>query len=80
MTWNYRVVQRTTEDGPLWTLHEVYYNDEGAVIARTQDPVDFGSDVSVQDLVASLEMALDDARNREVLVETGDEPWIGWAQ
>ena len=35
MTWNYRIVQIDSDFG----IYEVYYDDEGNPMARTEDPV-----------------------------------------
>lgn len=70
MTWNYRIVRTETKDGPMWDLHEVYYDDAGRPIARTADPTDFGSDEGPEGVIASLEMALSDAKNRPVLLDS----------
>lgn len=71
MSWNYRIVRRETKDGPVWELHEVYYEENGTPKYRTQQPVGFGSDDGPEDVIRSLEMALVDARTRVVL----DDPW-----
>jgi hypothetical protein len=68
MTWNYRIVRR--HDGSFG-LHEVYYDDTGKPHSMTADPVGFAADADEgeQGIIASLEMALRDARNRPVLDE-----------
>ena len=46
-TWNYRVVKRTTEHETFYAIYEVYYDEEGNVIACTVNPVPcFGEDLS----------------------------------
>lgn len=70
MTWNYRIVRSETKDGPMWALHEVYYDDDGHAIARTADPTDFGSDEGPEGVIVSLEMALSDAKGRPVLPDS----------
>lgn len=66
-TWNYRVVrhERGTENEWLG-LHEVHY-EGGKPVSATAEPIRFVSDVSIEDLVASLERALADAREHPVL-------------
>ena len=69
MTWNYRII-RHDQDNPEWYgLHEVYYNEAGAVEGWTEDSIDFVGD-SAEDLTRSIEMALSDARHHAVLVES----------
>ena len=68
-TWNYRVVQQDTPHGRVWALHEVYYNKDGSVMARTEDPISFASDESLEDLLSSLRLAAADASRLPVLVD-----------
>lgn len=65
MSWNYRVLRHL--DGSL-ALHEVYYR-KGKPVSFTLNPVCFGidGDEGLQGLIASLEMALRDARERPIL-------------
>ena len=35
MTWNYRVI----EDKEIFRIHEVYYNNTGAITAISEDPI-----------------------------------------
>lgn len=67
MSWNYRLVVQH-EDGTL-ALHEVYYDDVGTPVMYTVDPVNFAVDPDdgLSDLIASLETALRDAKERPVL-------------
>lgn len=65
MSWNYRVLRHL--DGSL-ALHEVYYR-KGKPVSCTLNPVCFGvdGDEGLQGLIASLELALRDARERPIL-------------
>lgn len=37
MTWNYRVVRHTMDDGvKYYQIHEVYYDEDGKVIGMTE--------------------------------------------
>ena len=38
--WNYRVIEKGTEDYKYYEIHEVYYDGEGKIIAWTENPVD----------------------------------------
>lgn len=66
MYWNYRIVRYA--DGNLG-LHEVYYDEHDKPVSRTEDAPGFtcGEEEGEAAIVASLEMALRDARNRPVL-------------
>ena len=39
MTWNYRIVAIPWEDETEYAIYEVYYDDDGKPIARTEQPV-----------------------------------------
>lgn len=66
MTWNYRVLRHP--DGAL-ALHEVYYDASGRPDRYTAVPVSFAvdADEGLTGLIASLERALNDARERPIL-------------
>lgn len=52
MSWNYRIVIKTTEDGDhYYGIHEVYYDEAGLVGSCTENPCDpFGETrVELQD-------------------------------
>lgn len=65
MAWNYRIL----DHGEWLALHEVYYDDAGEPNGWTVDAITFGahSDEGAEGVIASLEMALADARKRPVL-------------
>lgn len=66
MSWNYRVIRH--EDGTL-ALHEVYYDEAGTPVMYTVEPANFAvdADEGLSDLIAALETALRDAKERPVL-------------
>ena len=68
MTWNYRIIRRKNGS---FGLHEVFYDEAGTPHSMTVDPVEFAADAEEgeQGIIASLETALRDARNRPVLDE-----------
>ncbi|MDC0529224.1 hypothetical protein OAO19_03035 [Gammaproteobacteria bacterium] len=39
MSWNYRVVKIKEDDEYIFTIAEVYYDDDGDIIATTAEPV-----------------------------------------
>jgi hypothetical protein len=76
MSWNYRIVKRC--DGS-YGLHEVFYDDASAPRAMTERPIHFetNAEEGPAGIVASLEMALKDARERPVFempVEWTEKP------
>ena len=69
MTWNYRVCHRPTVPGGGYSIHEVYYDDEGRISMYSKNPITpFG------DLPEELEMDMGqmiDAFNQEPELEWG---------
>jgi molybdopterin-guanine dinucleotide biosynthesis protein A len=65
MTWNYRIINH----GEWLGLHEVHYSENGEPVAYTAAPAPFSCDTEdgAEGIIASLQMALKDARSREVL-------------
>ena len=57
--WNYRVMRRQykNDDDPVYTIHEVYYNDNGDVEGHTQDAV-YAYGNTAEELKADLELML----------------------
>jgi len=53
MSWNYRVVKRTTIEGDSFEINEVYYNDDGSIRMMSEKgmiPYGNNKDELVQDL------------------------------
>ncbi len=52
--WNYRVMRRTYENEVSYSIHEVYYNDDGKATGWTQDESGpFGE--SIEELIRDFE-------------------------
>lgn len=66
MSWHYRVLRHP--DGHL-ALHEVYCDEIGRPHSYTERPIEFVADAEegLSGIVGSLEMALNDARERPIL-------------
>lgn len=74
MTWNYRYILHDKDEDKEkhWIgLHEVYYTD-GVIDGWTENPVRFACDAweGVEGLIESLQMALEDANEFKMLVES----------
>ncbi|WDP89309.1 MAG: hypothetical protein HUN04_06035 [Desulfobacter sp.] len=69
MTWNYRIIKRHHAESGTTTLgiHEVYYNEEGAIDSWTQGPMDPHGE-TLAELKADLEHFAE-ALEKPVLVE-----------
>ena len=72
--WNYRLVQYKDDQG--FGLHEVYYDDADQPWGRTDGPATFGcdSEEGPEGIIKSLEMALNDAKTRSILVDPIEWP------
>ena len=67
--WNYRIVHRKTQGDhqhDWYELCEVYYDDDGTPYGRT-DALSFEGETP-EELIADLELALQSAKSRPVLV------------
>jgi hypothetical protein len=76
MSWNYRIVKRTSPLGEhFYALHEVYYKDHdiNQPTARDDEARGFmsGKEEGPEGIIASLELALKSIREHPVL----DDPW-----
>ena len=63
--WNYRIV-KVNEPFTEYNLYEVYYDDEGRPVARTERPATFGGDTE-QEALDSIKHAFEDAFFRSTL-------------
>lgn len=66
MSWSYRILRHP--DGSV-ALHEVYFHEDGQPHSYAEPPASFvlDGDEGPQGIIASLERALRDARERPVL-------------
>lgn len=78
-TWNYRVVQTQTKDGPMWGIYEVYYDEDERPVFRTADPISITSDEGVEGVIWALQHALADVE-RGVLTDEDFNGSTGWAE
>ena len=38
MTWNHRVIEHENADEKWWSIHEVYYNEDGSLLGYAESP------------------------------------------
>jgi hypothetical protein len=55
--WNHRVIEKTTEYGAWYAIHECHYYQDGTLYACTTEPVDVSGE-SIQELRQTLEWML----------------------
>lgn len=82
--WNYRIVKISEERGPegqgsdWYGLFEVFYEDNGEPVARTEDPIDFAGYETAEELITALETALEDAKKQPALDDLKE--WVDDAE
>ena len=70
MSWHYRPTVEYTDDGPVYAMREVYYDDEGNVTGWTANPATITGD-SLEDLAETIILMRADQRRRPLLDITG---------
>lgn len=73
MSWDYRIVKRKTDTSHHYSIHEVYYDDDGKVYATTTNPiVSCVIDPEVEEgdprevLISTVEMILSDIKDKPI--------------
>ena len=66
MTWNYRLVKVDRDGEPEIGLYEVYYDENGTPVSRTQDLATFAGDTRGQ-LLDALDFAVKTAATTDAL-------------
>lgn len=73
MSWNNRIMRRKTDHGYYYSIHEVFYDDEGQINGWTHEGICAGGE-TVEDLIGMLEMQLNDIKKSQYKIldyETG---------
>jgi len=65
--WNNRIVKHEGSTGEVWySVHEVFYNDNGGIKFYTENPITiFGE--TVEEVKSQLEMIMKDIEKHEVI-------------
>jgi hypothetical protein len=69
MTWNYRIIKHDTGNISHYAIHEVFYDDDGKIMAWTEDAIEVSGE-SERDISHILRLMLKDTKNHEVLLES----------
>lgn len=69
MGWNYRVVETESSGGREFSIHEVYYDDNGKIKGYAKNPVRVRGE-SVESIIWSLEKMLEGARKKVLTLNT----------
>lgn len=83
MSWNYRIIRHGRGETASYSIHEVFYDEDGNPTARTKHPATFGADLTGRadvdnpnkvikdEIVAALKMAIANIENQPILAD----PW-----
>ena len=64
--WNNRIVKHEKDDAVWYSVHEVFYNDNGGIKFYTENPITiFGE--TVEEVKSQLEMITKDIKKHEVI-------------
>lgn len=63
--WNHRIFRHKGKEGPTFSLHECYYNEEKKPDGWTKEPISVAHYESVDELIEALEMMLKDAKKSQ---------------
>ena len=64
--WNNRIIKHEKDDAVWYSVHEVFYNENGGVIGYTEDPTDLLG-LTVEEVKSQLEMITKDIEKHEVI-------------
>ena len=64
--WNNRIVKHKKDDAVWYSVHEVFYNENGGITGYTEDPTDLHG-LTVEEVKSQLEMITKDIEKHEVI-------------
>ena len=65
--WNNRIIKHE-KDGTTWySVHEVFYNEDGSIYAHTEDPITIVGETKL-DTIGQVQQILRDIKDTPVLV------------
>ena len=64
--WNNRIIKHEKDDAVWYSVHEVFYNENGGITGYTEDPTDLHG-LTVEDIKSQLEMIMKDIEKHEVI-------------
>jgi hypothetical protein len=72
MGWNYRIIETESSGEREFSIHEVYYDDEGKIKGYSKNPVSVRAE-SVESIIWSLEKMIEGARKNVLTLNTRDD-------
>ena len=64
--WNNRIVKHEKDDAVWYSVHEVFYNDNGGINGYTENPIPILGD-TVEDVILQLQIIMKDIEKHEVI-------------
>ena len=64
--WNNRIIKHEKDDAVWYSVHEVFYNENGGVTGYTEDPTDLLG-LTVEEVKSQLERITKDIEKHEVI-------------
>ena len=64
--WNNRIVKHEKDDTVWYSVHEVFYNENGGINGYTEDPITVLGE-TVEDVILQLQMIMKDIEKHEVI-------------
>ena len=65
--WNNRIIKHEKDGATWYSVHEVFYNEDGSIYARTEDPITIVGETE-EEAVEQVEQILRDIKDTPVLV------------
>jgi hypothetical protein len=64
--WNNRIVKHEKDDSVWYSVHEVFYNENGGINGYTEEPISIIGE-TVEEVKSQLEMIMKDIEKNEVI-------------
>ena len=65
--WNNRIIKHEKDGATWYSVHEVFYNEDGSIYAHTDDPITIVGETE-EEAVEQAEQILRDIKDKPVLV------------
>ena len=76
--WNNRIVKHKKDDAVWYSVHEVFYNENGGINGYTEDPITIVGE-TVEEVKSQLEMIMKDIEKHEV-IDASTVKFEDWAE
>ena len=76
--WNNRIVKHEKDDTVWYSVHEVFYHENGGINGYTEDPISIVGE-TVEDVKSQLKMIMKDIEKHEV-IDASTVKFEDWAE